>query len=179
MANMQPGIFKARIVNYQISNNKKDNPQVEVLFEFVDGDGLSGTSHQIRWWGQLTEKAMPYTFKTLATLGYKGETQEDFYKLSDGVEGGMLDLGVEVELVLENETKDDGKTFVKIKYINAANRGFKNGMTRAEAKVKLGALNIAGQMALARQELGIKNEPKRPVSPAAKVNETDLDDLPF
>ena len=151
MANMAPGTFKGRIINYTLSNNKKDNPQVEVLFDYNDGEAYSGTNHQIRWWGQMTEKALPYTMKTLAILGYKGQKQEDFYKLADGVEGGMLELGEEVDLVLENETNEAGKTFVKIRYINSPGFGgggeFKIGMTSAQARVKLGTMDLAGQMA--------------------------------
>lgn len=173
MSKMFPGTYTARIVNYALSNNSKGNPQVEVLFEYNDGSTsqVGGVFHQIRWWGQLTgEKAPAYTLKTLALLGFKGRTDEDFYKLADGVESGMLDLNAEVELVLEEQTNEAGKTFMSIKYINDPNRGVasKNAMTKAEAKVKLGALGLAGQMAMVRAAQPQAQGPK-PSAPATKA----------
>lgn len=162
---VDPGTYRSRVVNYTLSNTKAGNPQVEVLFEFSQGDGLSSTHHQIRWWGQLSEKALPYTLKNLITMGYRGTTNEDFAKLADGVEGGMIDLGVEVDLVLENETSEQGKTFLKVKWINALGGVFKSGMTREQAKVKLGTMNIAAQLAMIRQEIGAPS-PKKQVRPA-------------
>lgn len=168
MGQMKPGTYRGRIVNYELSYNSKGNPQVEVLFEYTDGEGLSGTPHQIRWWGQLTgEKAPAYTLKALQVLGFKGKTDDDFARLADGVEGGMLDLGAEFNLVLEERNKD-GKTSIMVKYINDPNfvpGGFKNAMSKADAKVKLGALNLAGQMAMIRQEMGAQ-APKPAAKPA-------------
>lgn len=177
MSKIFPGTYRARIVNWAISNNSKDNPQAEVLFEFNDGSTaqVGGQFHQIRWWGQFTgsEKAQAYTLKTLAMLGFKGKTDEDFAKLADGVEGGMLDLAAEVDLVIEEAAKEDGTPVTRIKYINTpgyAPGGFKNAMSKGEAKVKLGALNLAGQMAMVRQQMGSPaNQAPKPAPAATKA----------
>lgn len=156
MAAMQPGTYRARIINYTISENKSGNPQVEILFEYTDGEGLAGTPHQVRWWGQLTEKSLPFVLKVLWVLGFQGKTTAELAKLSDGVESDCLDLGKEVDLVLV-EAERNGKKYIEVKYINDpefAPGGFKNAMTKDKVKVKLGALNIEGQMALIRQEMG-------------------------
>lgn len=162
---IEPGTYRARVVNYTLSNTKAGNPQVEVLFEFSQGEGVHESHHQTRWWGQLSEKALPYTLKNLITMGYRGTSNEDFAKLADGVEGGMIDLSTEVDLVLEYEAGEAGKTFLKVKWINTPGGGFKAGMTREQAKVKLGMMNIAGQLAMIRQEIGAP-APKRPTQAA-------------
>lgn len=174
MANMQPGTFKAKILNYTISNTKTGNPQVEILFGYNDGDtsSIGGTHHQITWWGHLTEKATPITLKALDAMGFKGKTDEDFARLADGVEGGMLDIEKEVSLVLEEDTKEDGKKFVKVRWVNDPNRtqGFKNALTKGEAKVKLGALNLSGQMAMLRAQSPARAEAPKPIH-----DDTDFD----
>lgn len=176
MSQLQTGTFKAKIINYTLSQNKSGNPQVEVLFEFNDGDGsqVGGTNHQVRWWGQLTEKSIPWTLKALEVMGFRGKTDDDFAKLADGVEGGMLDLARDVSLVLEEETKD-GKTFVQVKWVNDPDRipgGFKNALSRGEAKVKIGALNLAGQMAMLRSQAPAKTPApqQRPVTGPAHAH---------
>ena len=161
---------RARIVNYDITENQKGDPQVTILFEYNEGDSLSGSSHQITWWGHTSEKAMPYTLKSLYTLGYQGKTMQDFLKLADGVEGGALDLAKEVELVLDQETKETGKTFWKVAFINDPDKprggAFKGSMAKDKIKVKLGAMNLEGQMAVVRQELGITATAKSAAKPA-------------
>jgi hypothetical protein len=190
MANMQPGTYRARIENYTISTTKSGNPQVEVLFTYHDGPTpYSGTPHQVRWYGHMTEKALPYTLKTLAIMGCKAKTDEDFAKLADGIEGGILDHSQEVDLVLDWETNPNNpdKPFLKVQWINDPNRahggGFKNALNRGEARVKLGAMNLAGQMALVRAELESKSpkaKTQAPV-PVAAMREPgeDLDDFDF
>lgn len=167
MNKIQPGTYRARVINYELSYNSKGNPQVEVLFGFDSSDGVHNNHHEIRWWGQLTgEKAVPYTLKTLALLGFRGKTDDDFTKLADGVEGGMLDIAAEVDLVLEERTVGD-KTFMSIAFINDPNfksGRAKNAMTRSEAKVKIGALNLAGQMAAIRA-----SQPAKPAAPAKQT----------
>lgn len=176
----QPGTYRARVVNYALSSTKAGNPQVEVLFEFSSGS----EHHQIRYWGQLSEKALPYTLKNLVTMGYLGTTNEDFSKLADGVESGIMDLSTEVELVLESEPNDQGKSYLKVKWINAPGGGFKQGMTRDQAKVKLGTLNLAGQIAMIRQEIGVPAKPKQrfqnvSVAPQQEPMGDDFDDFDF
>lgn len=183
MAQLQPGTFKARIVNYTISTTQKGDPQIEVLFEFNDGDAIQtgGTNHQVRWWGYLTEKAIPYTLKALEVMGFKGKTDDDFSKLADGVEGGMLDIGKDLLLVLEEETNDNGKKYVKVRWINDPDRapgGFKTALSRGEAKVKIGALNLAGQMAMLRSHAPAKTPApqQRAVPPMREPgDDTDFD----
>lgn len=173
MSNVQPGTYRARVVNYTLSTTKTGNPQVEVLFEFSQGEGVHASHHQIRWWGQLTEKAIPYTLKNLITMGYRGTTNDDFARLAEGVEGGMIDLGLEVDLVMELEPNDQGKAFLKVKWINAPGGGFKAGMTKDQAKVKLGAMNIAGQLAMIRQEIGAPKPSSKPVNRAPAPSEPE------
>ncbi len=176
---IEPSTYRSRVVNYTISTTKAGNPQVEVLFEFSQGEGVNASHHQMRWWGQMSEKALPYTLKNLITMGYRGTSNEDFAKLADGVESGMIDLSTEVDLVLENETNEEtGKSFLKIKWINAPGGGFKAGMTREQAKVKLGMMNIAGQLAMIRQEIGAPT-PKKTTAPAASGPPAGHDDFSF
>jgi hypothetical protein len=180
MPAMKPGTYSAHIVNYTISENSQGGPQVEILFEYTDGEGLSGTPHQIRWWGQLTEKSLPYVLKTLYMLGYRGTTTADLSKLTDGVESGMLDLGKEVELVLV-EAERKGKTYIDIKYINEpgfAPKRISDGISKDKVRVKLGALNIEGQMALVRQEMEghAKAAPKPAANTAPRTREPGEDD---
>lgn len=159
MAQLQAGRYRARLVNYTISEAKTGNPQIEVLFEFDEGEGVHMATHQVRWFGSLAGKAVPITLKALHVMGYRGKTDADFAKIADGVEGGMLDLGKEVDLVLAEETTKEGKRFVKVAWVNDPDHapgGFKNAIPREKVKVKIGALNLSAQMALVRKEMGEK-----------------------
>lgn len=184
MTEMYPGIYKAKIINYALSSNSKGGPQVEVLFEYNDESTaqVGGVYHQIRWWGQLgSEKAQGYTLKALDILGFKGKTNDDIMKLADGVEGGMLDIDKEVELVLEKKPENQ---YLSVKYINepgrGATEGFKNAMTRVEAKVKLGALNLAGQLAMIRAQGPKPSAPAGKAPGATHINTPQgADDVPF
>jgi hypothetical protein len=182
MAKMQPGTYKAQVLNYTISQTKAGDPQVEVLFEYNDGDTtqVGGTHHQVRWWGSLKQgKGQEWTLKTLDLLGFSGKTNEDFAKLADGFESGMLDPTREVSIVLEEDAKDDGRKFIFVKYVNDLNRapaGFKSALSRGEANVKLGALNLAGQMAMLRSQAPAKAPATRPIpAPAGREPGDDVD----
>lgn len=105
---MKPGNYKAKIVDYAITETKAGLAQVSVRFEF---DGTS----QMAWYGSLKEgRAQEITIEALRECGFSGETNEDFAKIGLGPKGGALDTAREIDITLDNQIAPDGATALKI-----------------------------------------------------------------
>lgn len=113
---MQAGTFKARVIDVELGYTDSGNEQVALLFETQTGETIS-------WYGTFTEKATPYTIKDLRACGWTG---------NDLATLGVEDLASDVEIVVE-EDMYNGKSRLKVKWINGANRlNVKNRMTPAQ-----------------------------------------------
>jgi hypothetical protein len=172
MAKMQPGIYEARIVNYGIGTTKAGDPQAMILFEYTDQEGQP---HEVTWYGTFKEgKGQEITLKALLTCGFKGN---DPSALTEGVEGKALDHDRIVKITIKEETSQDGKKFMRIRWINEHNRELKS-MDRSAAKVKLGAMNLAGQLAMIRAQ-NPQPKPAQPTGPAGMREPGQDDDFNF
>lgn len=171
-----PGQYKAKISNYGITNTKAGDPQVAVLFDIQDQDG---TPREMTWYGTFKEgKGRDITLRALLTMGMRSD---DFEKLAEGITGNVLNAENPVNLSIEDEPGQDGKTYAKIRWINpVGGSAFRDKMTKDQAKVKLGALNLRGAMALIKQEMGVKDEPKKPAQTRAVPGvDYTSEDIPF
>lgn len=149
---IEAGIYEAKIIDYGIGQTKAGDPQVMILFEYNDNDGQR---HELIWYGSLKEKAIPYTMKTLL---YCGMNCNDPMELAEGIPSNILDAATPLKITVELEQKNDGTgTFAKIAWVNRASTGgLAKRITKSEAKIKMGALNLKGAMLVARQETGIQ-----------------------
>lgn len=142
---IKPGTYTATVLNHAITSTQKGDPQAAVSFSCADNEG----SHQITWYGSFSEKARPFTIKSLLACGLKGNNP-----------AGPLEIGKEVSIVVEHETDDAGKTRAKVRWVNALG-GYKNVISNDEALAKLSMLE--GAVMAQRQSLGL----------------TDSDEIPF
>lgn len=135
-----PGTYQATILNHSISETKGGDPQAVVTFSFDTNDGPK----QIMWFGSFKEKAIPITLKALLICGLKGSNP-----------AGPLQIGKEVSIELEKQTALDGKSRMKVKWINQLNAG-RSQLPQDLAKAKLSSLE--GAVMAARQNLNIPDE---------------------
>lgn len=132
----EPGVYTATILSHAISETKTGNPQAVVVFSFNDSKG----PQKITWYGSFSEKAAPYTIKNLITCGLKGNNP-----------AGDLEIGKQVEIVVEIEVDNENKERAKVKFINNLGE-VRNVIDPSLAKSKLSALE--GAVMAARAKLG-------------------------
>jgi hypothetical protein len=162
------GKYQAKILDYGIGLTEAGNPQIMIILGFDDGQ-----PRELTWYGSLKEgKAREITIKALLACGLKGN---DIDGIADGIGGGPLDADTPVSITVEYETNQNGKSFPRVRWINRSGSALKNKMTKEEAKIKLGCLNLKGEVIAARQETGLK-EPKQKDN--ASFNHCN-EDIPF
>lgn len=138
---IKPGTYVGTILSHAVSETKAGDPQAAVTFSFE----ADGKSHTMTWFGSFKEgKAQEITLRALLTCGLKGNNP-----------AGLLEIGKQVSLVIDEEKDQNGKLRTKIKWVNPLG-GVKNVMPPDLAMNKLEAL--AGAVAMARQENNIPDD---------------------
>lgn len=147
MGKIVPGIYEAKIVNYGIGQTKAGDPQAMILFEYQD---LDQTRHEITWYGTFKEgKGQEITLKALLTCGFTGN---DPSILAEGVPSNALDVNRIVKITIDEDVNQfNGQKYMRVLWINDRTRELKS-MERSAAKVKLGTMNLAGQLAMIRAQ---------------------------
>lgn len=137
---VEAGTYKATVFNHAISETKKGEPQAVISFAFSDKNG----PQKITYYGSFSEKARQYTIKNLITCGLKGNNP-----------AGELEIGKEVEIVIDIEVDESGKDRAKVKFINEPGMT-RNVIPQDMAKAKLSALE--GAVMAARASLPKKHD---------------------
>jgi hypothetical protein len=137
---LSAGSYRAKVLSRSITETKKGDPQATVVFEVLSG----AKSEKITWYGSFSEKAQKYTIQNLLTLGLQGNNPS-----------GQLEIGREVEIVVDTEPDDEGRERTKVKYINKIG-AIRNAMSPEMAKAKLAALE--GAVAAARNNSKDKHD---------------------
>ncbi len=137
---IQPGTYKAKLVSHAISETKNGDPQAAITFSFDDGSGQK----QMTYFGSFKDGAAKHTLKALLVCGLKGNNP-----------AGALEVGREVNIVIDEEEGQDGKVRSKIRWVNALG-GIRNVIGSDVAKAKLSALE--GAVMAARHDLGIADD---------------------
>ena len=149
---IKPGTYTARIVDYGICATKAGAPQARVTLEFME----DGQKRQLTWFSGFGDKQIKHTLKALVICGLNCAIEE----LADGLDCNGLDLTKDVAIIVEHDTYE-GKVSAKVCWINApAGDKFGKLMDKGSVKAKLGALNLKGELAAIRNELGVKPAPK-------------------
>jgi len=94
-------------------SDKKGTPFVQVLCQIIRGPFAGQT---IYWSGYFSGGATEYTIKALRAFGFTGDDLEKF--------PGQRPEN-EVAIVVEMEESRSGRSFPKVAWVNAPNRGFK------------------------------------------------------
>lgn len=124
---IEAGTYKATVFSHAISETKKGEPQAVIAFSFSDKNG----PQKIHYYGSFSEKARQYTIKNLITCGLKENNP-----------AGALEIGKEVEIVIDVEFDENGKERAKVKFINEPGMT-RNVIPQDMAKAKLSALEGA------------------------------------
>jgi hypothetical protein len=134
---IQPGKYTAKVVDYSVIENDKDEPVVVIKFKFGENTWA--------WTGGFgSDKAKERTLKTLLVVGLTSDSLED---LCDGPSSGLLDMNTEVEIVVE-ESEYNGKKRTQIAYVNPlGGRAFGEAISKQNARAKFGGMNIKGELA--------------------------------
>lgn len=99
---------KGKAVEWTLGSSGNDNEQIGIRFEVVDlPEGCPDT-----WYGTFTDKAKPFTVKTMQACGWNGQWTDPLVGLDAN----------EVELVFMPE-EYEGSMYWKLKYVNPTGGG--------------------------------------------------------
>lgn len=159
------GSYQARVIDYGVGSTKAGLPQVEIKFGFM----VDGQPTTMYYFGGFGEKSLKHTVKALAVCGFTG----DEVGLSDST-SGALDMSKDVLLVV-SDNEYNGTVNSRIQWINEIDGGgsARAKLTKEEVRSKLATVNIKGQLAAIRAEMGLNL-----AKPKAAVKADDSD-LPF
>jgi hypothetical protein len=111
---VEPGTHTARATQWEFALTKGGAEQIIVQFEVMDGPSQGQC---INWYGHFTDKT---TNRTLEALRYCGWKSNDIDKL-DGMGDYLVQIVVELEL--QEEGKNAGKEFPKVRWVNRLGGG--------------------------------------------------------
>jgi len=119
---MKTGYHKARALFGALGFTSKGTEQVAVEFEITEGDCKG---EHITWFGFFTDQTTDRTIESLRNCGWQGDDLSDL--------SGLGDLEVSLDV---GEEEYEGKTHLRVKWVNAPRTGvtLKQAMTDAEAK---------------------------------------------
>lgn len=140
---IQPGTYIGKVFTHAITETKAGDPQAAVTFTIDD----EGKQKSLTWFGSFkSPKASEITIKALIACGLKGNNP-----------AGDLEIGKEVQLVVEEEEGQDGKLRTRIRWVNpVGGAASMKKVDPAAAKAKLSSLE--GAVMAARQATGINDE---------------------
>lgn len=169
------GIYKAVASNgtAQFGMTSKGTEQVLVNAEIIDGECAGRT---VPWFGFFSEKTIDRTIESLRYFGWKG---------NDLANIGVLDQVVEI--VVENETNNEGKVYPRVRWVNRPGGGGLTLQTQLEGG-QLAAF-AARMKAKAAGIPAVEGERRQPGSASVSNGARDYsfegppahtdDDLPF
>lgn len=140
---IRPGKFIATVQSYGIAEKKETQkaPQVAITFGYDD----NGTQQTITYYGSLSNDAAPYTIKNLITCGMKTDSIDSLCE-----PGAFTEK--EVQIVIEAD-EYQGKTTMKVRYINEIGGAQFKALAKDAAKAQLGHFNSF--IAATRKEMGV------------------------
>lgn len=146
------GTYRAKPLGGAFDKNKKTGSLgVGVQFEFTD-QALKG--QKIWWVGYLTEKAIEFTMKTLATLDLSNAPKTDDDGRFDASQFGYPNKEYELVVTVEEY---EGKTRNRVKFVNEIGGGMKFGnLDPKSLAFELTSVNFAAEIMAAKMKLGTK-----------------------
>jgi hypothetical protein len=136
---MEPGKYKAKPIDRQFGKTAKGNDQILVTFAILE-DGPH-KNKKVYWYGHFTEKTADRTLESLEHCGWDGASLVELKGFGSK----------EVELDVGLEQGDDGKEYVRVRWVNRLGGGPKLKETLDVAGVEALDARLKGAM-LARKE---------------------------
>lgn len=122
------GKYKARATEGALGFTSTGKEQVAVALEVQSGEYQG---KEITWYGYFTDATTDRTLESLRHLGWKGDDLSDLT--------GILDN--EVQIVVEEETDQQGEVRTRVRWINGGGGvAMKDRMTDADAKAFAGRM---------------------------------------
>lgn len=141
---LHPGHYIGRILNYGLREGKQFTVTAVIEMEFKDSEG---DLHRCNWYGSFTGDAKKHTLKALLICGL----QKPVAELAMGPAGNALNTEKEYSIEVKAEFYN-GKTYYKIAWINPV--GLTGLLSRADAMIRLQGLNLDGEIAMMRSQMG-------------------------
>ena len=136
-------------------SKEKATPFAAVLVKVIRGPHAKQT---ITWQGYFSGGATEHTIKALRNFGFVGEDLDKF--------PGQRPEN-EVEIVVQHETNNDGKTFAKVAWVNSPNRGMKITAPIAGGELRKFAAKFKATLKAAPAIVGPKAVVEEPSESAA------------
>jgi hypothetical protein len=141
------GTHRAAVTDWAITATKSNDPQVAVVFEVLVNDEC----RRITWYGSFKEKARPITLKALLVCGFK--PNGDLNAIADGIPGGALSAGKEVDIVISHELDQQGTKRARVQWVNQiGGAGFKEKLEKGQFQLP----DMRGDLMAAALDMGIK-----------------------
>jgi hypothetical protein len=150
---IEAGTYKGRGIEAALGKAQTGTFQVAVLLQLMTVDGEK--AGHLTWHGSFTDQTTDRTIESLRTLGWEGDDLSDLRGIDRN----------DVEVVVEHEVGNDGKTRPRAKWINRpATLALKNRLAPADAKVF--AQKMKGHVVAQRQKSGASasSQPSRSTS---------------
>ncbi len=150
MSKATPGFYSAKLNSYKLTTDKNNSPRLDLEFCVALHDG---TFDYVRFDGNFNnEVGIDIALKVLATLGL--ENGDDIYRLSEGIESGLLNTLDDVRVKVVVEHGKDGRQYTKVKgvYHPGSEQGPKV-MAPEEAQNAFAALNLGASFAQIKSEM--------------------------
>lgn len=174
------GTYRARGVTAALCETKSGKEQLAIEFVLFDNQGMEG--EHVTYFGSFSDAAWDITIRALRTCGWTGADLSDL----SGVDAN------EVSLVLEEE-EWEGRTRVKVRWVNAPNQGMAIKAPLAADKAKAFAAQMRARILAMDAQSGARPQARpaqRPAQPSRggaqapeppPINEDPkyTDDMPF
>ena len=168
---LEPGTYDGKIKNYGISQASTGAAQAFIEFEIPLTEGRAPV--KLTWFGGLSDEViestgkspMEYTASTLLDCKFSGEAVE---LMAAGPQTNLIPIDHVMALVIEDH-EYNGKTYSRIKYVNATDRvSGLNTLDHEQAATKFNVDAMRAMILKKRQEMEAKGGPKGEAAPSAK-----------
>ncbi len=152
-----PGIRTAKAVGARVIKSSKGTPGFEVSFEFTEPSTTN--VERLNWIGWLSPNAIEYTMNTLVdVLEFNGRDE-----LIDDGSGNLKDPNAlnwlkDVSIVI-NAEEYDGKTRMKIAWVNNIHGSAFQGGSASDMKRELEAVGFTAAFLAAKAKSNLKPKP--------------------
>lgn len=144
---IQPGTYKAKLVDYGMSETSKGDAQIVLKFNVETEDGIVPMTKFL----SLKEgKAREFSYRAMSACGFDGSPVES---IAGGKGTGCFDMVNPVDVVCQMESDGKGGSVCRISFINKPGGGFGKQILPAEAANKV-SINFAAEMKGLGIELG-------------------------
>lgn len=167
---LHPGHYIGKILNYGLREGKQFTVTAVIEMEFKDSEN---DLHRCNWYGSFTGDAKKHTLKALLICGLQRPVAE----LAMGPSGNALNTEKEYSIEVKAEVYQ-GKTYYKIAWINPV--GLTGLLSRADAMVRLQGLNLDGEIAMMRSQMGAQApKQEQPKPQQAEPPQVPFEEIPF